>query len=476
MRAGRIDAFAAPVGDFAERQRRRRETPESPRRTCRRPTSPHPARDQSQRHAALARRQRGALRRFFEVQQAEIILAALAHDGFFFALGGIGIEPRDLLHDLALQIAGVGRHPQTRRRSSPPTGLRAPDSPASCRCRCPLRPARSFGAPAPRAGRRRKSPLRHRLPARGAACPPSCDQPRARFVGVDGMRARLAGRRFVFPLRQAAPDFEPRDGRACGTVRQHGVAAAAPAPARPCQAWRPAAQSRLRLRGMAAQLRPAEARRTSNSARGGFGRLRQYPGPQRAPVPARWAQRAGPGRTKANSSSTSKSGLAAGGFSRPATKAACATSTLPEWKIARASSVPTRRQGRARASMRRAGRRRHKGDQVRKASRSAGSIRIIASAAEGERKSAPPIGIEIGQRAAGADMLADHHLGRRCAMRGVFAVAAFLREMARRRVTAARPSPPAAPTISWASRAASSHLSPAQASSSALVSSSAVTI
>ena len=73
-----------------------------------------PARDQSQRHAARSRRQRGALGRIFEIQQAEIIFPSLAHHRFFGALDRIGIEMGDLLHDLALQIAGVGGDPKTR--------------------------------------------------------------------------------------------------------------------------------------------------------------------------------------------------------------------------------------------------------------------------------------------------------------------------------------------------------------------------
>src|ERR1043166_4431040 len=64
--------------------------------------------------AALAGRKRVAFHAFLEIEQAEIVLAALAHHGLVVALGGIGIEPCDLLHDLTLQVAGVGGKPEAR--------------------------------------------------------------------------------------------------------------------------------------------------------------------------------------------------------------------------------------------------------------------------------------------------------------------------------------------------------------------------
>ena len=77
----------------------------------------------AQRHAALARRQRGALGGFLEIQQAEIIFPALAHHRLFGALDRIGPQMGDLLHDLALQVAGVGAESTGPGRSSRPRRL-----------------------------------------------------------------------------------------------------------------------------------------------------------------------------------------------------------------------------------------------------------------------------------------------------------------------------------------------------------------
>ncbi len=114
MRAGGIDAFAAPVGDFAQRHRGAEEGRKSRAGNIAVGCRADPARDEAERHGALSGRQSGALRRFFKVQQAKIILAPLAHDRLFIAFDGIGIEPCDLLHDLALQVARIGRYPKSR--------------------------------------------------------------------------------------------------------------------------------------------------------------------------------------------------------------------------------------------------------------------------------------------------------------------------------------------------------------------------
>ena len=72
-------------------------------------------------------------------------------------------------------------------------------------------------------------------------------------------------------------------------------------------------------------------------------------------------------------------------------------------------------------------------------------------------------------------MFAHHHLGGVAQVRGGFRLRGVAWAKCRAAwVMAVRPSPPAAPTISWARRAASSHFSSAQASDSALVSCSAV--
>ncbi|HEY6717367.1 MAG TPA: hypothetical protein VI232_13595, partial [Reyranella sp.] len=50
----------------------------------------------------------GAHHRLLEVQQAEIVLAALADDDPAALLGRIAVQPIELVVDLALQVAGVG--------------------------------------------------------------------------------------------------------------------------------------------------------------------------------------------------------------------------------------------------------------------------------------------------------------------------------------------------------------------------------
>ena len=54
---------------------------------------------------------------------------------------GIGHQPRRFLVELALQVLGVGRNPHRRMIARAPRARRAPDSPASCRARFPLRRA-----------------------------------------------------------------------------------------------------------------------------------------------------------------------------------------------------------------------------------------------------------------------------------------------------------------------------------------------
>ena len=119
MRAAGIDAFAAPVG-----QRGRAGAAEQARQPARQVAADHvavlavggPAPDQLREDRGAAGE--GALQRVFEVEQAEIILAALADDDPPRALLGIGEQLGPLGVELALQRLGEGRHPHRPARAS----------------------------------------------------------------------------------------------------------------------------------------------------------------------------------------------------------------------------------------------------------------------------------------------------------------------------------------------------------------------
>jgi hypothetical protein len=210
MRTRGIDAFAAPVGDFAHRERCREKRRKSRTRNIAVGCRCDPARDQAERHGALAGCERAALGGVLEIEQAQIILAALADDHLLFAFGRIGIKPRQLLHDLALQIAGVGRNPQARAVLLRPQagGREIAQRLADARSgfkKHHLGSARGV-ARSERIGRRFGIvPL---LGARLARIAHQLRETRARFADRHGKRARLGGRRGVFPLGKRAPHFE----------------------------------------------------------------------------------------------------------------------------------------------------------------------------------------------------------------------------------------------------------------------------
>ena len=112
MRAGRIDALAAAIGQpgktGAAKQRRQ------------------PARQIAANHVAIARifgpafgqprkhrrtPAETALHRVFQIEQAQIILAAFAHHHLGAAFGRIKPHPRGFGIQLALQRLGEGRYP-----------------------------------------------------------------------------------------------------------------------------------------------------------------------------------------------------------------------------------------------------------------------------------------------------------------------------------------------------------------------------
>ena len=70
-----------------------------------------PAPHQAQGHGVLAGARRQPRHGLFHVEEAQVVLAALAHDHLLFLLGGIGEHPVELAVELALQVAGVGADP-----------------------------------------------------------------------------------------------------------------------------------------------------------------------------------------------------------------------------------------------------------------------------------------------------------------------------------------------------------------------------
>src|SRR5690348_9960092 len=108
MRTGRVNAFATTIGNLANRERRGEERWKPSARYVSIASRHDPSRDKPKCDKPLSVCQKIASRGIFEIEQAQIIFAALAHDGLVGALQGIGIKACNLLHDLALQIARVG--------------------------------------------------------------------------------------------------------------------------------------------------------------------------------------------------------------------------------------------------------------------------------------------------------------------------------------------------------------------------------
>ena len=202
MRAGGIDAFAAPVGDFDQRHGGGEKGGKAGARNVAVGARGDPARDQTQRHAARTGRQRGSFCRFFEIEQAEIIFPALAHHRLFGALDRIGIETGDFLHDLALQIAGVGRDPKARAVLLGPQrcGRQIAQGLAGAGARFDQRHAGRAAVFARAEGIGRRIAIGLLFGARRSH---QLRQPGPRFFGIDRLRSGHAHRRFVFPHRQA---------------------------------------------------------------------------------------------------------------------------------------------------------------------------------------------------------------------------------------------------------------------------------
>ncbi len=114
MRARRMDAFAAPVG-----QRIDPAPPDQLGQPARKVTGGQvagsgrrcPARDQHQRRRRVSPARRDRARRVLVIQQAQEILAPLADDDAAALLRRFRVEPVEFVVDLALQVARVGREP-----------------------------------------------------------------------------------------------------------------------------------------------------------------------------------------------------------------------------------------------------------------------------------------------------------------------------------------------------------------------------
>ncbi len=218
MRTGGIDTLAAPVGDLAQRHRSAEEGGKTRAGHVAIRCHRDPARDQAGGDAALAGRERRALGGFLEVQQAEIVLAALAHDGLLGALLRIGIEMRDLLHDLALEVAGVGGDPKARPVLLGPQagGREIAERLADAGAGFDQRDPRRAGRVARGEGIRRGFGVGRLFGTQLAHAMDELREALLRFAGGDRQRAGLVGRGIVVPLRQAAPGFEAGDGRLLG--------------------------------------------------------------------------------------------------------------------------------------------------------------------------------------------------------------------------------------------------------------------
>ncbi len=121
MGTGGIDAFAAPVGQRLRAAPRPRpgwirETLRQPGRKIAAhhvaiPAGAGPARDKADGDDGAPSRGGSAVGKLGKVEEAQIVLPPLPDHGLLGLLGRVGIEPRQFLVELALQVLGVGRKP-----------------------------------------------------------------------------------------------------------------------------------------------------------------------------------------------------------------------------------------------------------------------------------------------------------------------------------------------------------------------------
>ena len=115
VRAGGVDALAAPVRE-AENGGGAEQLGQPAGQIAALDVSivghQRPARDEAKRDDRGRRPARGRrAQRVLQVQQAQVVLATLADDHAFMALGGIGKQMREFGVDLALQVTGEGADP-----------------------------------------------------------------------------------------------------------------------------------------------------------------------------------------------------------------------------------------------------------------------------------------------------------------------------------------------------------------------------
>ena len=233
MRAAGIDALAAAVG-----QRRRPGPAEQARQPAGQVAADHvavlgigrPPPDEVRQH----RRAPGepALHRVLEVEQAQVILAPLADDDpAACARPRRGTASRALAVELALQRLGEGRHPHRARRRARPTARPARDRRASCRSRCPPRPAACWARPALARGANTAAASRAIARCPCARLAPGAGQlvePRLAVRRAGSTRSAAAAARRSPPMRSAARTASARRAPAWPGARQP----TAPSPSR----------------------------------------------------------------------------------------------------------------------------------------------------------------------------------------------------------------------------------------------------
>ena len=281
--AGRVDAFAAPVGEPRDAA-----APQQVEQPGRQVAAHHvavaagqrPARQQAEPDRVLGG-EAGAHHRLLEVQQAEIVLASLADHHAPPLLRRIAVQPVELVVDLALQVAGVGSDPDrgavllgpqagrrdiAQRLADAGAGLDQHDVGLA------LLLARREGLAR---GRGIVALGRPRLGHVGAGGD-HLRQAQPRLARLDRLARGWWRGRWLLPLRQALPDVEAGAGTdlAAGRVEaergQHGLA---PCPLAARHAERHVGQLAVRQRRHVLELVEQDARRLGQAGRLLLGRL-----------------------------------------------------------------------------------------------------------------------------------------------------------------------------------------------------------
>ena len=219
MWAPRVDALAPPVdqvgcgrlaggGSGEQAWQPGREVPASHVAV---PGRPDPARRQAQANQ-VGGAQLGGVGQVLEVQQAEIVLASLAHHGPAGSLGRVGKQDRALALDLPLEGPGVGRDPDRGAVDLSPGRCGRQVAQGLAHARAGLGQKHAGAAfPLPRLEDEGGFPgvLRLGCPVLFQAGPPQEDaQPADGRLGADRGVAGLACGARILPLCQAGPDIE----------------------------------------------------------------------------------------------------------------------------------------------------------------------------------------------------------------------------------------------------------------------------